>query len=152
MATGERTAWTSVNIAEAMPGVQTPLGWTFWRDACERGIRKAFWRMGAFTAGEVQSPVSADDRFFAVFHGRVAGNVLRFRDLGDRLPGTSGDAVEEQIFGVRRTAELSRPHWRRYPVAAVKFIFVQHKDGHWRFPQGQPRIPLQYLLRAMKDT
>jgi pyruvate,water dikinase len=33
------TAWTTVNTAENFPGVATPLGWTFWRDPLERGMR-----------------------------------------------------------------------------------------------------------------
>ena len=30
---GPRTAWTRVNMAEGIPGVLTPLNWSFWDDA-----------------------------------------------------------------------------------------------------------------------
>jgi hypothetical protein len=30
-------------------------------------------------------------------------------------------------------------------------VLEQHDDGHWRFPEGGPRIPLLYSLRAVND-
>lgn len=120
MATGPDTPWTMTNVAEAMPGVQTALGWTFWRDACERAVRENFWRLGALRRRELPVPSSTDDRFSAVFYGRAAGNVRLFREMGDRLPGTSGDAVEEQLFGVKRSEAVSSARWERYPVLAAK--------------------------------
>src|SRR6185295_8680439 len=120
MASRPDTPWTTANVGEAMPGVQTALGWTFWRDACERAVRINFWRLGALRQAELPAPEVADERFSGVFFGRAAGNVRLFREMGDRLPGTSGDAVEEQIFGVGRTGQPSRPQYGRYPVAAVK--------------------------------
>src|SRR5256885_7324465 len=100
METGPDTPWTMTNVAEAMPGVQAALGWTFWRDACERAVRTTFWRLGALRRREPARPDRTDDRSSAVLFGRAAGNVRLFREMGDRLPGTSGDAVEEQLFGV----------------------------------------------------
>jgi phosphohistidine swiveling domain-containing protein len=120
MESGPDTPWTTTNVGEAMPGVQTALGWTFWRDACERAVRENFWRLGALRRRELAVPASPDDRFSAVFYGRAAGNVRLFREMGDRLPGTSGDAVEEQLFGVRRSAVASSPRWDRYPVVVAK--------------------------------
>ncbi|HEV8625704.1 MAG TPA: hypothetical protein VG034_14690 [Acidimicrobiia bacterium] len=108
------------NAAESMPGVQKALGWTFWRDACERAVRKNFWRLGALRRRELAVPDSPDDRFSAVFYGRAAGNVRLIREMGDRLPRTSGDAVEEQLFSVKRSAAASSPRWERYPVVAAK--------------------------------
>jgi len=35
LASGPATAWTTVNTGEAMPGVMTPLGWTFWGDCTD---------------------------------------------------------------------------------------------------------------------
>src|SRR5437764_13875723 len=89
MASGPDTPWTTTNVGEAMPGVQTPLGWTFWRDACERAVRMNFWRLGALRRSELGLPEAVDDRFSAVFFGRSAGNVRMFRYVGDRMPWTS---------------------------------------------------------------
>jgi hypothetical protein len=109
MESGPDIPWTMTNVAESMPGVETALGWTFWRDACERAVRKNFWRLGALRRRELAVPDSPDDRFSAVFYGRAAGNVRLIREMGDRLPGTSGDAVEEQLFSVKRSAAASSP-------------------------------------------
>lgn len=34
---GPNILWNRVNAAEAMPGVLTPLGWTFWIGPSQRG-------------------------------------------------------------------------------------------------------------------
>jgi len=45
--------------------------------------------------------------------------------------------------------EFLREHdWSWYQILPV---LVRHEDGRWRFPDGQPRIPLVYSLRAVKD-
>jgi SAM-dependent methyltransferase len=38
--------------------------------------------------------------------------------------------------------------WVGYPLLPV---LVQGPDGHWRFPDGHPTIPLLYSLKAVKD-
>ena len=40
-----------------------------------------------------------DDRYSAIFFGRFTANVDEMRAMGDLMPGTSADAVEEQILG-----------------------------------------------------
>jgi len=66
MESAPNRAWTMTNVAEAIPGVQTALGWTFWRDACERAVRMNFWRLGALRRGELPIPGCTDDRFSVV--------------------------------------------------------------------------------------
>ena len=63
MASRPDTPWTTANVGEAMPGVQTALGWTFWRDASERAVRINFWRLGALRQAELPAPEMADERF-----------------------------------------------------------------------------------------
>jgi phosphohistidine swiveling domain-containing protein len=46
-------------------------------------------------------------------------NVERYGQMADRMPGTSAAALEEQFFGVARTA-TSQGTKRRYPMIAVK--------------------------------
>ena len=43
---GPTTRWTTVNTAEALPGVPTPLGWTMWNHPLERAMRGAFSDIG----------------------------------------------------------------------------------------------------------
>src|SRR5919106_505634 len=49
--------WSTANLAEAMPGVLTPLGWSVWGPASELGARHAFYAMGAIPAAERSWPV-----------------------------------------------------------------------------------------------
>ncbi|MGH8993928.1 MAG: class I SAM-dependent methyltransferase [Acidimicrobiia bacterium] len=46
-----------------------------------------------------------------------------------------------------RVEFLHEHDWTWYQILPVS---VQHEDGHWRFPDGGPRIPLAYSLRAAK--
>jgi phosphohistidine swiveling domain-containing protein len=117
---GAATAWTTVNNAEALPGVLTPLTWSFWERPIEVGLRAAFADMGVLPAREVVLPESIDDRSSAVFYGRYAGNVDRMRAYADLIPGTSGDALERQIFGSVRPHAPGRPSRRRWPAIGVR--------------------------------
>src|SRR6266403_1720203 len=131
MRSGPGIAWTTANFGEAIPGVQTPLCLSFWVDASENSLRRMSVDLGAYSrresgltdagvGGEEALGGRADGRYMGVFYGRMCGNITTFRALADRMTATSGDAFEEQIFGVRRTEEQSRPVRRRYPVVAVK--------------------------------
>jgi phosphohistidine swiveling domain-containing protein len=99
MASAERTCWTTVNFGEAVQGVQKPLGWGVWDYGMEIGARRAFGALGILRASEVPPPRAADDRMSGVFYGRVAGNVNVFRAVGDRLPGSTADVLEQKMFG-----------------------------------------------------
>lgn len=113
-------AWTRVNAAEALPGLLTPLGWTFWDKQVELALRGAFADMGVLRRGEVVVHPTMDERFTAVFYGRFTGNLDMLRSCADRTPGTSGSALEEQMFGAVRPGVRDDPTRARYPVIAVK--------------------------------
>ena len=66
-----KTYWSTTNVAEAMPGVQTPLGWTMWAPICELAIRGAFAATGALPRREVVIPDQAEDRTYNIFYGRA---------------------------------------------------------------------------------
>lgn len=121
---GPHTAWTIVNTAENFPGVATPLGWTFWRDPLERGMKASFFSMGVLPRAAVTVPESVDDRFSAAVYGRFAANVDCLRAMADLIPGTSGDALEEQLLGSVRPGVSTNTSVRRYPVIAVKMPFT----------------------------
>src|SRR5581483_6206728 len=42
------------------------------------------------------------------------------RMIGDRMPGTSANAVEEQLFGVVRPEAVNHPSYGRLPVVAAR--------------------------------
>ncbi|MGH2793928.1 MAG: PEP-utilizing enzyme [Actinomycetota bacterium] len=115
-----RAAWTTVNAAEAMPGVGTPLGWTWFFEACELGLRGAFADIGAIPARDVRVFEDLDKRFIGMFYGHFAGNLDMMRYIGDQMPGSSGDAVEEQYFGESRKGIPSSRNPGRIPIVAGK--------------------------------
>jgi pyruvate,water dikinase len=117
---GPNTAWTTVNISEAIPGVQVPLAWSLWSTAAERGLRRGFFDLGVLSRKELEAPDNADRRLTGVFFGNAAVNVDMFRELADRTPGSSGDAVERQLFGSVRPGMTSHRTYRRYPTAILK--------------------------------
>jgi hypothetical protein len=67
-------------LAEAIQGVQAPLGWSLWNHVMERAIRQAFGALGALPAAEV----APDPLLFAPLDDR-ASQVIK--------PGPSGFAA-----------------------------------------------------------
>ena len=109
----------------------TPLDWGLWQKPHELALRGAFYDMGVLKRVEVRYNESVDDRYLATFYGRSAGNINLMRLVGDRMPGTTADAVEEQIFGGKRSSQESRNDLRRYPIVAAKFSYAVAR-GHKR--------------------
>jgi phosphohistidine swiveling domain-containing protein len=122
-------AWTRVNAAEALPGLLTPLGWTFWHVRVELALRGAFADMGVLRASEVTVPATMDERFTAIFYGRFTGNLDMLRACADRTPGTSASALEEQMFGSVRPGLKDAPTRARYPVIAMKMPWAAATVG-----------------------
>ena len=118
MVSSPTTFFSTGNVAEAAPGVHTPLGWSIWGGLTERVLSEVVVALGAWPRPPDVSDV--DHRFGCIFYGRYAANVNTFRAFGDRMPGTSGDAVEVQFFGAKMSQERNRPVRRRYPVVAAK--------------------------------
>ena len=116
----DHVAWSTINAGEALPGVVTPLTWSFYGDAVERAMRGAFCDLGVLRPSEVRASPAPEDRLWDLFYGRAAGNLNTFRWLADRMPGTNGNAVEEQIFGQVRPGMENEPVYRRYPTIALK--------------------------------
>ena len=117
---GPSTRWTTVNTAEALPGVPTPLCWTLWNHQLERAMRGAFCDIGCLPRSAVRVAERVDERYSGIFFGRFTANIDQMRAMGDLMPGTSADAIEEQILGGVAAGANSNPTMRRYPVVAVK--------------------------------
>lgn len=114
------TYWSTTNVAEAMPGVQTPLGWTVWAPICELGIRTAFAATGALPRAEVVVPARPQDRTYNIFYGRAVLQVDFFFTIGNRVPGTDGAAVVKQWLDFVPPEFTATPSRRRYPVIAAR--------------------------------
>ncbi|MHB8695374.1 MAG: PEP-utilizing enzyme [Solirubrobacteraceae bacterium] len=99
MISGPETRWTTVNFGEAIQGVQTPLSWAIWDYGMEHAFRRALYSMGVLGAADAPPPADPGDRMSGIFYGRAAGNINFMRMLGERMPGSSGDLIEEKLFG-----------------------------------------------------
>jgi pyruvate,water dikinase len=112
--------WSRGNVGEALPGVLTPLTWSLWEVAAEGGTRAAFHALGAATAAEREVPADQSLRFMRAFYGRGAAQLEFLCTMGDRIPGTSGAAISEQVFGETPPELVGVRDVRRYPVIAVR--------------------------------
>jgi len=114
------TFWTTTNIAEAFPGVMTPLSATVWGPPSERALRNVFHSFGVLSKRETGLPAD-EDRALNVFNGRAAVNLTEFCRLFDRMPGTSGPAFIEHVFHVTLPDDqLPARSRRRWPAIAAK--------------------------------
>jgi rifampicin phosphotransferase len=115
--------WSTSNIGEALPGVPTPLSWSLW-DVMEGASREAAFAIGALTRAERRTPAAIEERFIRIFYGRPAVLVEYLVLMGDRLPGTSGEASARGIFG--RVPDDIDYHAtiRRYPIVAWRLPYT----------------------------
>jgi pyruvate,water dikinase len=153
MVSGPGVAWSRVNLSEAMPGVLTPLGWTFWADATEASARRIFWRLGVLPRSGLAPPTRTDDRFIGIFFGRAAANVDWIHHKVVRMPGTNPEAFELQYFGSKRPGADHRLVRNRYTVIAGKLPVAalgnparlrrvrKEIDEWWRRSTGAGRAP-----------
>ena len=118
--TDPHVLWSPGNVSEAIPGVSTALNWSFVGDAIELASRRAFASIGVLSPAEVTLPARAEDRFIVAFFGRTVANIDQMRAVGDRLPGTSANSIEQQLFGVVRPGVEDHPSYRRWPAVAVR--------------------------------
>src|SRR5919202_705427 len=77
--------------------------------------------MGAIPKAMLAPQTREEDQILNVFYGRVALRVDFMCEMGDLVPGTSGEALGNQVFGFVPDSFVSRPSKRRYPIIAVKF-------------------------------
>src|SRR5262245_19668854 len=87
-------------------------------------MKGAFCDIGVIPESRAIADPDPSARLWDLFYGRAAGNLNTFRWLADRMPGTNGDAVEEQIFGQVRPGVENQPTIRRYPIVAVKLPYA----------------------------
>jgi hypothetical protein len=128
--------WSPGNVSEAIPGVSTALNWSFVGDAIELASRRAFASIGVLSPAEVTLPARAEDRFIVAFFGRTVANIDQMRVVGDRLPGTSANSIEEQLFGVVRPGVENHPSYRRWPAVTVRLPATATRLKQYRWGTG----------------
>lgn len=121
--------WSPGNVSEAIPGVSSALNWTFIDDAIETAARRAFHAMGILGRDELALGRTAEERYMVCFFGRTVANIEAMRGIGDRTPGTSANAVEQQLFGVVRPDAVNRPTYSRVAAVATRAPVVIARVG-----------------------
>ena len=116
--------WTTTNVGEATPGVQSPLSWSTWGPISETSQREAAWRMGVFDAQERKVPADIHQYFNQAFYGRAALQVSYLAIMGDRMPGTTGPETVRSLFGRVPEDMAFHPTMRRYPVIIWRLITI----------------------------
>ena len=134
----EQARWSRQIVAEALPGVLTPLNWSIWGYSGERAMRAAHFDAGVLPASQVEPPAAADERAMAIFYGRAAVNIDRLREWADLTPGVSGAQFEEHYHGSDRTRTSARLALRRYPIVAAK-LPLNVVRLPWRMPRLRAR-------------
>lgn len=119
---GPTALWTRANIAEACPGVPTPLTWSWFGPASDIGVSGAWVRMGVLPAERARRQEKVGDRMVAVYAGRAVLNLGVLREIGDSIPGSSGNRVEAALFPTDAVNESAHPHRGRYPFVLVKLL------------------------------
>jgi phosphohistidine swiveling domain-containing protein len=117
---GPTTYWTTINAEENLPGVVTPLSSSFWLRPVSVGTLGAFVDLGVLKESEARYSDDVDERICSVMFGRFCANVDLLRACVDRMPGTDGNALEEQLFSNVREGIPTNNSIARYPIVAAK--------------------------------
>jgi pyruvate,water dikinase len=124
-----RATWSSINLAEAVPGVMTPLCASVWVPASELGLRDPFVAMGALAARRGAIPNDVNERITNAFFGRMAVRVDFLCEMGDLIPGQSGEALSRDFFGFVPPDFCSAPSARRLPFILARYPLTLARIG-----------------------
>jgi pyruvate,water dikinase len=95
--------YTRGNIGEILPGLVTPLTWSYAGANLEAAFRRT-----PLEAGLFHPPPDLEFLVLGYFYGRMYLNLSFFREMAERMPGTSPEAVDEELLGVRRREHAGR--------------------------------------------
>lgn len=119
---GDSSLWTRVNIAEACPGVPTPLTWSWFGYGSDVGVSRGWVRMGVLPAWRGERRARPGDRMVAIHAGHPVLNLGILREIGGCIPGSSAEKVERQFFASEVAIEPGPTLWRRYPSVLVRLV------------------------------
>lgn len=153
-------SWSSINLAEAVPGVMTPLCASVWVPASELGLRAPFHAMGALDSARTSIPYDPLDRITNVFFGRMAVRVDFLCEIGDLIPGQSGEALARDFFGFVPPDFVSKPSLRRLPAILLRYprtllgianriTTLREQTSAW-WSEEIPRTPTLTLAEAQR--
>ncbi|MGW4124652.1 PEP-utilizing enzyme [Nocardia sp. NPDC004711] len=99
----------------------TPLCASAWVPASELGLRAPFFAMGALDVDRRPIPANPLERITNVFYGRMAVRVDFLCEMGDLIPGQSGEALSRDFFGFVPPDFVSKPSNRRLPMILMRY-------------------------------
>lgn len=161
----EGASWSSVNLAEAVPGVMTPLTASAWVPASETGLRLPFHAMGVLRTAEKAIPADPSERITNAFFGRMAVRVDFVCRIGDLVPGQDGAGLARDFFGFVPPDHVTKPSLRRVPFILARyprtFLTVARRveslrtetDAWWRAQMAAlPALDRAALQRLVADA
>jgi len=120
----EHTVWSCANLAEALPGVATPLTWSVAASFSELGFRRAFASLGAI--------VPRGTHLVANVHGRFYLNLTAFMRVAATVPGLDPATLLElgggEAIGLlqSQTEDVStKGFYARLPLTATRVVREQ---------------------------
>lgn len=120
----ETTVWSCANLAEALPGVATPLTWSVAANFSELGFRRAFAALGAVVPRGTKLVASVQGRFYLNLTAfmRVAASVpgLDPATLLELGGGAAVDVLQGQVEGVSK-----KGFYARLPFTATRAVREQ---------------------------
>jgi len=108
--------WTRCNTGEAVPGVMTPMTWSYYAYCVEVGSRVGYHDLGLVPPGALGYPLDVGQRVMGTAHGRLVANIDQARRIWGALPGVSGDDVERDLLGSSREGVVDEHFPRRVPA------------------------------------
>ncbi|MBI2391771.1 MAG: phosphoenolpyruvate synthase [Deltaproteobacteria bacterium] len=120
----EQTVWSCANLAEALPGVATPLTWSVAASFSELGFRRAFASLGAVVPRGV--------KLVANVHGRFYLNLTAFMRVAATVPGLDpatllelggGEAIDLLQSQVQDVS--TKGFYARLPFTAARVVREQ---------------------------
>ncbi|MFE3729610.1 PEP/pyruvate-binding domain-containing protein [Nocardia sp. NPDC059154] len=110
--------YSTANLGEAAPGVLAPLTWSVWGPGAEIAARYGFVQMGVLERSKADVPDEPHERIIQIAYGRAVASVSAFYEMGERIPGASGDMLAEQLLGEVPAGMRRNSTKRRYPHVA----------------------------------
>ena len=112
--------WTTTNFGEALTGVPTPLSWSFWEEATNRGAWYAYGETGLFSKQELAQFKRDGVVAGTVAYGHYCGNLDLMSAAVARTPGQDPVSFERDFFGVEVDDRTPKRTWRRAHVVVTK--------------------------------
>jgi pyruvate,water dikinase len=121
-ASGPGMEWTLANTSEALPGVLTPLTWTFWRDSMNLACRRGYYLIGALAARDLSPSPNPLENYGSIFYGRYTASLELRRRVVDVVPGTTRKRDEGAVLGGGFARSAEQRSRRRYPYVFTRGV------------------------------